>query len=297
MTEKKHELNNVEKSLKIAIVLTSIFFVVELIGSYISGSISLLGDAGHMFRDVFAILITYYSIIIAKKLPAKTKTFGYHRIEIFGAFINGLILLGMSIWIFIESYQRLNSPRSIQSTTMFAVALLGLIINLYIILKLHGSHDVNIKSAFIHVLTDAISSIAVILASILIYLTNQTIIDSILGMAIGLFILYSAISILNESSRILLEFTPKDINFDEVIKDIESVKGVDGIHDVHIWCLCSNINVMDAHVYTNENDMSKIELIKREIKKRLEKYNIKHATLEFECEECIRSNKLKELCH
>lgn len=286
-----------EKSLKLAIILTFIFFLIEVIGALVSGSISLLGDAGHMFRDVFALLISYGSINLAKKLPTKTKTFGFHRVEIFGAFLNGLLLFGMSIWIFWEAYNRYYSPKSIDSIVMFIVALAGLMVNILIVFKLHGSPDVNIKSAFFHILTDTLSSVAVIFAAIWIFFTNQTIIDSFLGMVIGAFILYSALIIIKDTIKILLEFTPKDIDFDEVVKDIEDVNGVDGVHDVHLWSLCSNINVIDAHIYTRENDMSKIELIKNEIKTRLQKYNIKHATLEFECDECVRDSKCINICH
>lgn len=291
------ENNTIEKSLKIAIVLTSVFFVVEVIGGLISGSLSLLGDAGHMFRDVFALFISLGAINIAKKLPTKTKTFGYHRIEIFAAFVNGILLIGISGWIFGEAYPRFFTPKPIESTTMFIVASIGLLVNLYVAFKLHGSHDLNVRSAFMHVLTDTLSSVAVIFASVWIFFTNQTIVDPILGMAIAVLILFSASTVIRDAIRILLEFTPKDINFDDVIKYIENVKGVQGVHNVHLWSLCSNINVMDAHIFTTESNMVKIEKIKKEIKKGLEKYNIKHATLEFECEECTENGKIKKVKH
>jgi len=291
------ESNNIEKSLKIAIALTFIFFVVEVIGAIISGSLSLLGDAGHMFRDVFALFISLSAINIAKRLPTKTKTFGYHRIEILAAFLNGILLIGISGWIFWEAYQRFFAPQPIHSTTMFFVALIGLLVNLYVAVKLHGSPDLNVKSAFLHVLTDALSSVAVIFASIWILLTNQTIIDPILGIAIAVFILFFAFTIISDSIRILLEFTPKDVSFDDVIKDIQSVEGVQGVHDVHLWSLCSNINVIDAHIFTLDPDVLRIETIKKEIKKKLEKYNIKHATLEFEWEECVEDDEIKRVKH
>lgn len=289
--------NKIEKALKIAIILTFIFFVIEIIGGLVSGSISLLGDAGHMFRDVFALILSLSAINIAKKLPTKKKTFGYHRVEIFGAFINGLLLLGMSVWIFWESYHRFFSPKPIESTVMFLVALVGLIINIYVAFQLHGSQDINVRSAFLHVFTDTISSIAVIVASIWIFFTNQTVIDPILGIAIGVLILYSSFSIIKDSIRILLEFTPKNIEFDEVITEIEKVDGVEGVHNVHLWSLCSNINVVDAHIYTTQSSMTKIELIKKDIKQKLKKYDIKHATLEFECERCACRDKIKKIEH
>lgn len=289
--------NNIEKSLKIAIVLTFVFFVVEVIGGLSSGSLSLLGDAGHMFRDVLALFISLSAINIAKKLPTKTKTFGYHRIEIFAAFVNGILLIGISGWIFGEAYQRISTPVSIESTTMFIVAMIGMLVNLYIAFKLHGSHDLNVKSAYIHVLTDTLSSVAVIFASVWIFFTNQTVVDAIVSMGIAVFILYSAFVIIRDSIRILLEFTPKNINFDEVIKDIQDVKDVQGAHNVHLWALCSNINVLDAHIFTTQRDMLRIEKIKKEIKKKLERYNIKHVTLEFECKECVENDIIKKLKH
>lgn len=288
---------NFEKHLKIAIVLTSIFFVVEIVGGLISGSLSLLGDAGHMLRDVFALLISLSALNISKKLPSKRKTFGFHRVEIFAAFLNGILLIAIGLWILLEAYHRFHSPKPIESTTMLIVALIGLGINLYVAFKLHGSHDLNIKSAFLHVLTDAIFSFAVVLAAVMIFLTENTIFDPILSSIISVVIILSASKLMKESIMILLEFTPKDVNFDLVMRDIQQVDGVQGVHNVHIWSLCSSINVMDAHVYTKETDMMKIEKIKNEIKKKLVKYNIKHATLEFECEECILPDKVERIDH
>ena len=286
-----------EKSLKIAIILTSVFFVVEVIGGLISGSLSLLGDAGHMFRDVFALFISLSAINIAKKLPTRTKTFGYHRIEIFAAFANGMLLVGISGWIFWEAYLRFSAPEPIESTIMFIVALIGLVVNLYVALKLHGSYDLNVRSAFLHVVTDAVSSMAVIAASVVIFVTGAVMVDSILGAIIGVIVLYSAIRVVKESVRILLEFTPEDIDFDELVEAIEAIEGVEGVHNVHIWTLCSHINVFDAHIYTTEPDMSRIEEMKRCIKGRLERYNIKHSTLEFECEECEGGEEVGRVCH
>ncbi|MGB3863084.1 MAG: cation diffusion facilitator family transporter [Candidatus Aminicenantaceae bacterium] len=289
--------NNFEKYLKIAILLTSIFFVVEIFGGLISGSLSLLGDAGHMFRDVIALVISLSALNISKKLPSKRKTFGFHRVEIFAAFLNGILLLAIGLWILLEAYNRFYSPRPIESTTMLIVALIGLGVNLYVAFKLHGSHDLNVKSAFLHVLTDAIFSLAVILAAILIFLTGKTVFDPILSTIISVIIVFSAFKIVKESVMILLEYTPKDVNFDLVLRDIQQVEGIQGVHNVHIWSLCSNINVMDAHVFTTENNMTKIEAIKNEIKKKLEKHNIKHTTLEFEFEECILPDKVERIDH
>lgn len=286
-----------EKSLKTAILLTFLFFIAEVIGGFISGSLSLLGDAGHMLRDVIALIISLSAVKISKRLPSKRKTFGYHRIEIFAAFLNGFFLIAIGLWILWEAFHRISSPQPIKSIPMLIVALFGLGVNIYIAFKLHGSKDINIKSAFFHVLTDAAFSLAVIAAAILIHLTGNTIFDPILSSVISVVIIISAVKIIKDSVLILLEFVPADIDFDEVVQDIQKVEGVQGVHHVHLWTLCSNINVIDAHIYTQVNLLSEIEKIKKEIKTRLEKYNIKHATLEFECEECILPDKISKMEH
>jgi len=294
--EHHHEHHeHIEKTLNIAIALTAAIFVAEVIGGFISGSLSLLGDAGHMFSDVFALFMALSAIKIAKKAPTKTKTYGYHRVKILAAFLNGLLLIGISIWIFIEAYHRLSNPEPIKSGIMLVVALIGLAANLYAAFKLHGHNDLNVKGAFLHVVSDTLSSAAVIAAAIWIYFTGQTAVDAVLGFGIAVFILASAIGVLKESIHVLLQFTPKHIKFDRIIKDIERVKGVKGTHHVHIWSLASHINIIDAHIYTSETNMRRIEQIKKEIKKNLEKYDIKHATLEFECKECADNYKIKEV--
>ena len=286
-----------EKHLKIAILLTAFYSIVEAVGGFLSGSLSLLGDAGHMFRDVFSLLITLGAMRIAKRLPTKTKTFGYHRVEILSAFINGLLLVGISVWIFLEAIDRFNNPVPVKSPLMFSVAFIGLIINLYVVLKLHGSEDLNIKAAFLHVFTDALASFGVIFAAVWIFFTGQTIIDPIISLVIAFFILSTAFTVIRDALNILLEFTPKDISIDNLIKIIEKIEGVEGIHDIHLWSLCSNLNVMDAHIFTKISDMNKIEKLKTKIKRELKRFNIKHSTLEFECEECTRKNKIEKIDH
>jgi len=286
-----------EKYLKIAIVLTSGYFIVEVIGGFISGSLSLLGDAGHMLRDVFSLFITLGALKIAKRFPSKTRTFGYHRVEILAAFINGLLLVGISGWIFREAIRRLSEPLPIQSPVMFFVAFIGLIVNLYVAFKLHESNDINIRAAFLHVLTDALASLAVIMASIWIFFTGKTIADPILGGIIAMIVFFSAFTVIRDSLNILLESTPRGINFDDLVIDIEKIKGVEGIHNIHLWSLCSNLNVMNAHIFTDISNMAEIENLKAKIKTKLEKYNVKYSTLEFECEECIRKEKVEKMKH
>jgi cobalt-zinc-cadmium efflux system protein len=297
MPQKPGQEKDFERPLKLAIFLTSIIFFVEVIGGFLSGSLALLGDAGHVFRDIFALVISLSAIKISKRLPSKRKTFGFHRVEIFAAFLNGLFLVAIGVWILWEAYGRLDSPQPIHSAAMLIVAVIGFAVNLFVAFRLHGSHDLNVKSAFFHVLSDAAFSMAVIVAAVLIHLTGRAIFDPILSALISIVIIFSAWKVVKESVMILLEFAPRDVDFDEVIQEIQKVKGVRGVHHVHLWSLCSNINVIDAHVYTDENDMTKITRMKKEIKNSLEKFHIKHATLEFECEECENQDEVSAIDH
>ncbi len=283
------------RSLKRAIVLTAVIFLAEVTGGLVSGSLALLGDAAHMLQDVVALLLSLGAIIIAGRLPSPSRTFGYHRVEIGAAVANGILLIGVSVVIVFEALARFSHPRPIDSTVMFGVAVVGLAANLAAMYVLHGSHDLNIRSAFLHVLGDTLSSVAVIAAAVWIAFTGQTIVDPLLSIAIAVLILVSSFSLLQEAFRILLQFAPRDLDTEAVIRDIESVEGVDGVHNVHLWSLCSNINVLDAHVYSCETDLHKLEEIKGEIKHRLEKYRIRHSTLEFECCECRDCGVVREI--
>lgn len=274
------------RALQAGIIVTLLFFGVEVIGGYLSGSLALLSDAGHMFIDASSLLLSLAAIRAARSLPTKERSYGLHRAEVFAAFVNGILLVGVSGVILWEAYQRFLVPVHIDTTVMLAVAVAGLAANLVIAWLLHGSRDLNIRGAFLHVAADALSSVAVIGAAIVIMATGQTIADPILSAIIAVVILVSAIGVLRESTEVLFQFTPRDLDYDEVIAEIAAVPGVMGVHDVHIWSLSSSIRVMDAHIYSCEHDTAANERIKREIKHRLERFRVYHSTLEFECEEC-----------
>jgi cobalt-zinc-cadmium efflux system protein len=273
-------------SLRLGVIVTLVFFAVEVAGGYLSGSLSLLSDAGHMFIDAFSLILALVAIQVARSLPTKERTYGLHRAGIFAAFVNAILLIGISGLILYEAYSRILSPRPVEGGIMLFIACVGLAANVVIAYLLHGSHDLNIRGAFLHVMADALSSIAVIAAALWIMITGQTIVDPLLSGMIAVVIVVSAAGILRETVMILLQFTPRDVDFDEVIREMESVPGVAGVHDVHIWSLSSHIYVLDAHVYSCESDVKRIEGVKQEIKQRLGHFRIFHTTLEFECEEC-----------
>ena len=274
------------KSMKIALFITLGLLTRGDSRGLLSGSLALISDAGHMFSDLLSLLLSLGAMTLALQLPTKERTYGYHRGEIFAAFINSLLLIGVSAGILWEAYQRALNPAPVQGGLMLIVACIGLVANLGVVFLLHGSHNLNVRSAFLHVVGDTVSSLAVIAAAAWISFTGQVIADPILSGIIAVLIVISAARILRETIVILLQFTPQSVDFDAVVADMTSVKGVDGVHHVHLWSLCSDINVLDAHVYSCERDVEKIEQIKQEIKERLKKYRILHSTLEFECEEC-----------
>jgi len=239
-----------------------------------------------MFSDVLAFILSLDAITLAARLPTKQQTYGFRRAEVFAAFLNAILLIAVSAGIIWEAYQRVLHPAPIQGVRMGAVAVVGLVANIAVAFLLHGSHNLTVRSAFLHVIGDAVSSVAVIAAAVWIALTGQMIADPILSGVIALMIVVSAAGIFRETLVILLQFTPRSVDFDAVVADMKAVPGVSGVHHVHLWSLSSEINVLDAHIYSCYKDMDEIEIVKETIKKRLERYDIRHSTLEFECEEC-----------
>jgi cobalt-zinc-cadmium efflux system protein len=285
------------RSLKIAIGVTFGILLLEIAGGLVSGSLALLSDAGHMLVDGLSLAISLGAISISRRLPSKERTFGFHRVEVLAALINGVVLFILSGVILYEAYLRFLHPEPVNGGIMLVVAAIGLAANLVIAYGLTGSHDLNIRGAFLHVIGDALSSFAVVAGAIVISLTGYLVIDPVLSALLVVVILVSTYRLMRDSVAILLQFTPKDVDFDAMVKDMESVKGVDGVHNVHVWALCSHVNVLDAHVYSCEQEVSRRDKIKDEIKKDLEKFNIRHSTLEFECEECKDCRLIRELEH
>ncbi|TAJ45712.1 cation diffusion facilitator family transporter [Methanofollis fontis] len=273
-------------ALAAALAITAGFMLVEVAGSVLSGSLSLISDAAHMLTDSLALTLSLGAVIIADRLPTKGRTFGYHRLEVLAAFINGLLLVLIAAVIIMEAVDRLFSPPPVGGALMGVVGLIGLGANLVVAWMLHGREDLNVRAAFFHVVSDTLSSAAVVVAAAWIALTGQSIVDPLLSIGIAAFILISSSAILRESGGILLQYAPPGVDLDEVVVAIESVEGVSGVHNVHLWSLCSHINILDAHVVVDTDDFAAVEEIKREIKCRLSSFEVNYSTLEFEREPC-----------
>ena len=281
-------MENINKNLKIAIILTTLIFFLELIGGLWSNSLALLSDSAHVLMDVIALLLTYGAIRISGRPSNSNMTFGYHRFEIFAALINGLTIIGIAVFIFYEAYGRILDPPAVKGQEVLVIATIGLAVNAWVALKLHGHHDLNIKGAYLHVIGDALASIAVIAGAVVIIFTGRTIVDPVLGILIGAMLLYGAFTLVFGSVRILLEFAPRHVDADTLTKVLMEIDGVKGVHDIHIWSICSHIHAMSAHVLVDRIHVQQTEILISNISKTVkDKFQIIHTTLQFECAECM----------
>lgn len=281
------EYRSVErKRLKIAITITAIVMLAEIIGGVLTGSMALISDAGHMFTHSFALIISLGAIICANRASCHHRTFGYYRVEILAALLNSLFLFGLTAWILIESVRRMIRPVSIMGLQMFIVAIIGLIANLANVWLLHDASrdDLNIKAAFFHMLSDTISSLVIILGAIVIHFTGWNIIDSIVSIGIASVIAVWGWGLFKDSVNILLETAPKGMNSDIISKDLkENIKEIRGISDIHIWEITSKMYAMTAHIRIANMSIEKSREILDKINKLLdEKYDIEHTTIQFE---------------
>lgn len=288
-----HHLENISRELinrlGWAIGLTLLIFVAELIAGYLSNSLALLSDAGHLFADVMALGLSLGAVFISR-LPANSrKTFGYHRAEIIAALVNGISLLVISFLIFWEAYKRLLAPEEVHSIPMLIVAAIGLIANAVVFFRLrHVAHDnLNVKSAFLHVLGDMLASVAVIIGGLVMMFTGNYIVDPIISALIGLIILKGAYGVVRDGVNIILEGVPPRIDYKTLSADILAISGVQRIHDLHVWMLSSANIMLSVHVHIDGESPHAGREIMNSLKKMLsEKYKILHSTIQFECACC-----------
>ena len=278
-----------QRKLFIALLITAIVMIAEIIGGFLANSLALLSDAGHMLTDILSLGLSLAAMKLAQKPPTPSKTFGFHRLEILAALFNGMLLFFMSFYIFYEAYHRLVQPEEIKGLFMLVVAFIGLLANGAGILLLRKSAhtSLNVKSAFFHIVGDTISSGGVILGGMIILYTGWYLVDPLLSIFIGLLILRGAYALLVESIDIFLEATPKDINMEELLDELRKIQGVKEVHHIHLWTITSGINAMSAHVLIDDRLISSSAHILKEIKSLLRnKYKIEHSTIQFECESC-----------
>jgi cobalt-zinc-cadmium efflux system protein len=284
-----HGNDQTEGRLWISIFLNLIITLAEFIGGIISGSLALLSDALHNLNDTTSLGISLFARKVSKKEANKEKTFGYKRAEIIGAFINLITLVIIALFLIKEGVERFYNPQPIDGLVMFIVAIIGLMGNVItaVLLFKSSKENINIRSAYVHIMSDALSSVGVIVAGWLILQYELFIVDTILTLIIAGYILWQSYYMLRETIDILMESTPTEIQLEEVTLAMQQVAGVLDIHHLHVWRLDENNILLESHVVIDESDMVNMESIKSSLKDLLNKsFNIHHSTLEFEFEPC-----------
>ncbi len=281
--EKRLNRQGGTRALKIALVVTAVFMVVEFIGGLWTNSLALTADAGHMLTDVAALSLSLFAAWFTRRPATPEKTYGYFRVEILAALVNGFFLVGIAVVIFYESYDRFLAPEFIKAREMILIGVLGLVANLISASVLHGSHqhNLNVRGAFLHVLGDILGSIAVIIAGTAIAWWGIFWPDPLVSALVSGLILLSAWKLVRDSVLILLEGTPAHVNLDAMSEALSDVPGVTSIHDLHVWTLTSGVHVMTCHAvlapgYSANRVLEQLNKISRE------QFKVDHTTVQIE---------------
>ncbi len=284
----RHGTGETSSRMKLAVVtvLNVIGFIVELIGGLVFGSVALISDALHMLTDASAYATAFAAAYIAETVDARKRwTYGFHRIEVISALLNGFLLIPMAGWILWTAYQHFLSPVEMQPGPVLAIAVGGLLINLVCVLYLHSSEalSLNEKGAFYHLIADTGSSAAVIIGVIVIWVTGITIIDPLIAVAIALVVVWSAARIIMEGTGIILQRSP--IDPDSIEETVETFDGVEDAHDIRCWRVCSNVNVCTVHAEMSVETLAEAETLRKQIADRLkDRFDLQHVTIQIEQE-------------
>jgi cobalt-zinc-cadmium efflux system protein len=269
--------------LAVVLGLTAAFTVVEVVGGIATGSLALLADAAHMLSDNFALGLALFAVWLAGRPSTPERSFGYQRAEILAALANGIILVALAIWIFVEAWQRFSSPPDVLAGWVAVVAVLGLGVNLVsaFLLHRHGHDTLNTRAALRHVLADALGSVGVLVSALVILLTGWEYADPVAGVVIGLLVLASSWTVLRDSVHILLEGAPKVIDAAALGRRLAEMPGVVDVHDLHVWTITSGFHALSAHVLVERGDDCHAR--RRELEEvLLREYGIEHTTLQVD---------------
>lgn len=294
---KAHQNPGIERRFILSIAITSVILIAEVLGGLWTGSLALLSDSAHVFMDIFALALSFVALRLSARPADDRHTYGYHRLEVLAALTNGITLVIIALGIWWEALERLRDPQPIRSLEMLIIAVIGLLANLAVAYILgshahaegeheHSAEDLNVHSAFLHVLGDAVSSVGVILAAGLIALTNQQWLDPLVSMLIGALIAFSAYRVTRKSLHILIEGVPENISLQKVEGAIQQTQGVSGVHDLHVWNICSGHVALSAHVTLNPAQTEHSGLREEIRAALLQQFGIEHTTLQFETEPC-----------
>jgi cobalt-zinc-cadmium efflux system protein len=286
------------RGLILAIVFTGIILLAEVVGGILTNSLALLADAGHMLVDVASLVMSLLALTFALRPPSEGRTFGFHRLEILAALGNSVTLILICFYIFYEAYQRILAPKPVQGPGMLLIALVGLVANVAAIMVLEKGESLNVRSAFLHVLGDTLSSVGIIVGGLVMLVTGWYIIDPLISVLIALLIMVSAYRVTVEAVNILLEATPRGIDLHEVVEAVRAVDGVKDIHDVHIWSITSGLHALSAHLLIDDQLTScSVDIVERVQSLLKCDFGIAHTTLQCESEYCADSELVCDLGH
>ena len=276
-----------ERRLWIALAVSSLVAVIEFAGGLLGQSLALLSDSGHVLTDVLAVGVGILTLRLGRLPHTSRRTFGYHRAEIFAALVNGSTLIGVALLIIYQAYTRLLQPPPVQGPLVLTVASIGLLGNLTITRFLARTRktSLNVRGVFLHAVGDTLSSIAVILSSLVVIFTGYLAIDPLVAVLIGLLIMRSAYGLLRDSTDILLEATPKQLQLETIAKTILSIDGVKGVHDLHVWTITSGLYALSGHLTVDSDTIRDGSLVVEKVAARLkDSFGIEHVTLQMEKE-------------
>jgi cobalt-zinc-cadmium efflux system protein len=279
-----------EKGLKVTLILAAIYMAAEAVGGYLTGSLALYADAGHMLSDVAALGLSLFAFRLSRRPPTPTRTYGHHRTEILAALINGGTLVGLSVYIFIEACRRLSAPPDVNGPVMMGIAGGGLVFNLIGLHLLSSGRDenLNVRGAWLHVFTDALGSAQTIVAGALIWVFHWRWADPVASILISGLVIYSSWSLLRQSIGVLMEGVPEHLDLGEVRTALVGLPGVVGVHDLHVWTITSGRDALSAHLVVPEaparaGTLSKVQQTLHD------RFGIHHVTVQLEADECGRS--------
>lgn len=295
-----HFDNSIAGRFSYAIALTALTLLAEVIGGIWTNSLALLSDAAHVFLDLFALILSLGAIRLAAVPASDTRTFGWHRTEVFASFINGVTVFLMAAGIFYEAVFRFMHPEEVKSLPMFVIALIGLVMNLVAAgaLHQHSHDDLNVRSAFLHVIGDAAASVGVIVGGLVMYFTDWYQLDACISAVIGGIIFWGSWRVIRESVHILLEGVPRGMSTSEVSESIRGIEGVNDVHHLNIWTICSHILALSAHVDVKPEFKAEQAGVLRHIEELLfDRFHISHTTLQVECTRCVEGPIIKDIRH
>ncbi|KFF22078.1 cation diffusion facilitator family transporter [Chryseobacterium sp. JM1] len=272
-----------KKNLLFVLLLSGTYMIAEVIGGLVTQSLALMADAAHMLTDVVGLFLAFIAIKIGERKADASKTFGYYRTEILAAVINAVVLLGISLYVLYEAYQRFQNPPAVQSKTMLIVAGIGLVVNIIgmMILRKDSEGSLNMKGAYFEVLSDMLTSIGVMIAGVIMLTTGWYYADPIISALIGLLIFPRTWRLLKEAVNVLLEGTPKDVDIHKLRQSLEEVPGVKDVHDLHVWSLTSSVNAMSAHI-VRDTGTAQNPLLKTLTEVTTANFKISHTTFQIE---------------